>query len=75
MFYCDGCGDWFEGEPWQVIVIQLVDTEEEVVFCFCSRNCRRAFARRLRKRMAKVGFDLELKKASDYRLRRRERKA
>lgn len=57
---CDYCGARISDGSYRAIVLQLADTEEEAVFCFCCRSCRRAFERRLTKAMAKIGFDLVL---------------
>jgi ribosomal protein L24E len=59
---CDYCGARISDGLYQTIVLQLADTEEEKVFYFCCRNCRRAFARRLTKSMGRVGFDLVFSK-------------
>ncbi len=64
MYRCDYCGAKISDGSYQAIVLRLADTEEEEVFCFCSRMCRRAFERRLQKAMAMVGFDLELNKVN-----------
>ncbi len=59
---CDYCGARISDGSYQSIVLQLADTEEEKVFYFCCRRCRRAFARGLTKVMGRVGFDLVLSK-------------
>lgn len=60
--WCDYCRARISDGLYQAIVLQLADTEEEAVFYFCSRSCRRAFACRLTKEMGRVGFNLVFNK-------------
>lgn len=55
---CDCCGAKIGYGPYRAIALHLADTEEETVFCFCCRKCRRAFERDLKKVIASEGFNL-----------------
>jgi len=58
VYRCDYCGAEISNGSYQAIVLQLAYTEEEAVFCFCCRNCRRAFERGLTKVIGLEGFNL-----------------